>query len=104
MDSAKHILAITDIALYQCYMMLAIQQIDEAIRHKITVFRGHFNSCLLLYQLFMAFAVILQIPNGNEFDIPLLCQLHQLRRTHHGTILTHDFAAQPTFLQACQSA
>ena len=67
---------------------------------KINLDVGH----LLFHQLFMAFAVILQIPNGNEFDIPLLCQLHQLRRTHHGTILTHDFAAQPTFLQACQSA
>ena len=104
MNPAENVLPVTDVALHQCDMVLTIQTAHKAVGFEISVFRGHIYRCDLIHQLFVALAVRLQVPDGNELDAEPLRQRHQLGGAHHGAVLPHDLTAQAAFLQPRQTA
>ena len=52
----------------------------------------------------MYLAVLLQILDRNDLQIPFLRLLKQLCGTHHRSIIPHDLTAQTAFLQSGQTA
>ena len=103
MHTTENVFSVPNITLNQGHVVLAVELVHIAICHKVAVFGGHLGNSHAVYQLFVALTVGLQILDGDEFQVVLLCQLLQLWCSHHGTIVLHDFAAQTTFLQSSQT-
>ena len=104
MDTAEDILSVTDLSLDQSDMVLAVQAVDKAVGTEITVFGGKIDFGHLLNQVIMALAIVLELLDAHKSDAPFLCQLFELRSTHHGTVLAHDLAAKTACMKSCQAA
>ena len=104
MDPAQHVLSVADVPLHQGHMMLAVQAVHIAIGGEVPVFGGHVDGGLPVHQLLVAFAVLLQVLDGDKGQAKALCQFHQLGGAHHGAVLPHDLAAQSAGLQPRQAA
>ena len=102
--AAEHVLSVADLALDEGDVMLAVELVDEAVSAEIAVFGRQAHRGDLLDQLFVAFAVALQILDGDEFYVVFFRQLKKLRRAHHGAVLAHDLAAQAALLETGQAA
>ena len=74
MDPAENVLPVADIALHQRDMVLSVQTAHKAVGFEIAVFRGHIHRRDLIHQLFVALAVLLQVPDGDELDAEPLRQ------------------------------
>ena len=74
MDPAENVLAVADVALYQGHMVFAVETADEAVGLEIAVFGGQIYRRHPVHQFFVAFAVGLQVPDGDELDVEPLRQ------------------------------
>ena len=102
MNSAKYILTITDVTLYESHMMFFRYVIYITSDSKLAIFCRQLCLCHLLYMLYMYSYVILQIIYSYEFKIVFFCKLPEVWGTHHSSIIFHDFTAHSTFLKSCQ--
>ena len=93
MHAAQDLLAIANLSFDQGDMMLSIEPVHKTVCPEITIFCGHLDNCLTVYQLLMTFAVVLQIPYCDKGHIPLSCKRRQFRRAHHRSILAHNLTA-----------
>ena len=103
MNSAEQVLAVADITFDKCNVMFAVKLIDITISLEETVFSRKVNFRFTLDQLLVSLSVFLQIFDCNEFQVIFLSQLYQLRSTHHGAVISHDFAAESAFVHTGKS-
>ena len=85
-------------------MVLAVQAVDEGLGAELAVFRGHEHVGHLFHVHFVLLAIVLQRLDGHERQAMPPCQLDQLRRAHHRSVIGPDLAAQPARLKAGQPA
>ncbi len=64
------------------------------MQHKMTVFSREINTGHLMHQLFGAPPILDQIPDRDEFQVPLSRQIAQSRNTGHIAVIIHDFTEQ----------
>ena len=84
-------------------MVLAVKLVDIAVGHEVPVLGGHLGDGDPVHQHLVALAVVLQVPDGDELQVPLLGHLLQFTGPHHGAVVPHDLAAQAHFLQPGQA-
>ena len=103
MDPAEQILPVPNLPFHQGHVVLAVELVDVAVGHEVPVLGGHFGDGDPVHQHLVALAVVLQVPNGDEFEAPFLGLLLEFRGPHHGAILPHDLTAEAHLLQAGQA-
>jgi len=102
-DPAQQVLAVADLPLHQGHMVLAVELVDIAVGQEVPVPGGHFGDGDPVHQDLVALAVVLQVPDGDELQPPLLGLLLEGRGAQHGAILPHDLTAQAHLPQAGQA-
>ena len=55
------------------------------------------------HKLIVLFAVVLEGLDGGDFHVPLSGVLKKLGHPHHGSVLLHDFTAEPAFTETGQA-
>ena len=93
MDTAQDIFSVANVTLYQRNMVFSVQTADKAVRLEVSILCRHIYHRSLIYQLFVALAVFLQVTDGNELDLKPFGQFCKLGGAHHRSIVTHDLAA-----------
>ena len=101
-NPAQHISAVPNVPLYQGHVVLPVEPVSIAVGGELAVPGGQAGDRHLLHQLLVPLAIGLKIPDGDEFQPPLLRLLLELGGAHHGAVVPHDLAAQAAGLQPRQ--
>ena len=104
MDAAKHVLAVSQVALYQSHMMLARDVVYVAVDVEFAVFGGKFCLCLADYMLFVYAAIILQGLNRDVLEAEFFCHFLKFLAFHHLAVVVHDFTAKTALFKTCKAA